>query len=209
MIKSLFFPSSCVFCSSSASCVCDNCFNKFFDKLQLQLTKPVNSNLEYHLHLVDYDNLYKKFIHNGKYRFNKEVWSIIGKVLSSKIKLREKSFVTFVPLHWIRYCYRGFNQAQLIAEQFGSTKKLLRRKENNVSFTNMNIDQRREKAKELFEVIDRDLYGYFNCYLVDDVSTTGATLEACATLIKEKYRHVQVIGISFAKTPKHSQFMVG
>jgi predicted amidophosphoribosyltransferase len=164
--------------------------------------------LSHHLYIADYNSIFKKFIHHGKYKFNKDVWTLIGELLKERIIIKDKSVITFVPLHWLRYCYRGFNQSKIIANKLGRTKKILKRIKNTSSFTSLDREERLNEAMSLFKLIDVNLKGTSTCYIVDDIVTSGATIETCARLIKEKHPHVEVIGISFAKTPKHSKFMV-
>lgn len=200
MIKDLLFPSLCLFCGLHPNTVCENCLRKYFWSLKPRFHNDIEI-LNKQISLVDYKDLYKNFIHHGKYRFNKEVWRIIGSLLFSKIDF-SNSIVTYVPLHWIRFCYRGFNQSKLMVKEIREPVKLLNRVKHESSFTKLDRNERIDKSKELFEVKRLDLGQVKRCYLVDDVITTGATMRACAELIKSEYPEMEVIGLCFAKTPK-------
>lgn len=207
MIKSLLFPTACAICDKGSRTLCSDCYEALKNR-NLKISKSENSSLKYLIYLVDYDSMHKKFIHKGKYSLNREVWQIIGSLLNDKLEIKSNSIITYVPLHWMRYCKRGFNQSKLIAERIGKPVSLIKRVKNNSSFTMLSASERIVKSCELFEVRNKDLSNVYTCYLIDDVVTTRATLEACASLLKQKYPHIEVIGISFAKTPKHSEFMV-
>jgi ComF family protein len=100
-----------------------------------------------------------------------------------------------VPLHWRRERERGFNQASdlaraLIASAGGGSPRLLhalRRVKHTTVQAELPAARRHKNVRDAFELwggVPRTLAG--SCVLiVDDVSTTGATLEACARVLKD------------------------
>ncbi len=97
-----------------------------------------------------------------------------------------------VPLHWRRAWNRGFNQAELLAKPFGKSfnlevrRDLLRRKRHTESQVKLKHDERRENVSGAFVVPKskkREVKGR-DFLLIDDVCTTGATLDACANALK-------------------------
>jgi len=91
-----------------------------------------------------------------------------------------------VPLHWRRRLGRGFNQAADLARHLGPPRvAALRRTRATPTQTGLHRDDRRRNVRAAFTATRAAsaLRGH-TVVLVDDVSTTGATLEACATALK-------------------------
>ncbi|AWF79702.1 ComF family protein [Microbulbifer sp. A4B17] len=90
--------------------------------------------------------------------------------------------LTPIPLHWRRYWQRGYNQAQLIASGLGRhwdipvELRLLRKTTSTKTQSQLSRNQRLKNLSESFTV-RREIQGA-HIGLVDDVVTTGATLEA-------------------------------
>ncbi len=97
-----------------------------------------------------------------------------------------------VPLHESRLRERGFNQADLLAQRIASTTAMIL---NTTSLTRIrpthqqaktsNRAERRDNMKGAFAVCDASAVLDRDIVLVDDICTTGATLEDCARALKE------------------------
>lgn len=94
-----------------------------------------------------------------------------------------------VPLHFSRYVSRGFNQAVLLARRISAMtglpmKRLLRRTKNTGHQAWRSRYERMESIRDSFAL------SYFvhtvpmHVVLIDDIATTGATLDACADVLK-------------------------
>ena len=98
-----------------------------------------------------------------------------------------------VPLHPSRQRSRGFNQAQLLAEALGEeinlpVRLLLKKKKRTKDQKSLSRMQRRKNVKDAF-FVDEDAIGEHvpaSVLLLDDVSTTGSTLTACANVLKTR-----------------------
>ncbi|MEP6714417.1 MAG: ComF family protein [Terriglobia bacterium] len=97
--------------------------------------------------------------------------------------------VVAVPLHWRKRWKRGFNQAELLARQIARRKqipllKVLRRKRPAATQASLAMAGRRRNVVGAFALCEgSDLAGK-RLLLIDDVMTTGATANACASLLK-------------------------
>lgn len=95
-----------------------------------------------------------------------------------------------VPLHWRREHQRGFNQAREIARHLGPPVigALVRRRPTRPQIE-LAADRRKTNVADAFAVRRAWFRGYDirgkTVLLVDDVSTTGATLEACAAVLRD------------------------
>ena len=107
-----------------------------------------------------------------------------------------------VPLHRSRLRQRGFNQAELLARQLGLPvdSRLLRRKKNTPSQTGLSRAQRAANLASAFEVRGRPP----ECVLVvDDVYTTGSTLDEVAkTLKRAGVQRVEALTVARVPPPR-------
>ena len=90
-----------------------------------------------------------------------------------------------VPLHWRRRRQRGFNQAEALARALGLPwRNALRRTRRTPSQTDLPAAQRHANVRNAFALRRRASVSGRSILLTDDVATTGATLEACATVLR-------------------------
>jgi len=140
-----------------------------------------------------YTGVLARLIHLLKYTRRLSLANRIGKLMSKLVIednfLRRAQLIIPVPLHPTRIRERGYNQSELLAKNLGEclnipmSKKSLLRVRNTKSQTKLTPEQRKENVKGAFMV--RDTVDIVNKHilLVDDVATTGATLDECAVAL--------------------------
>lgn len=150
----------------------------------------------------------QKLIHQIKYKGQKEAAKEVARWYGYQLKtehsrIAEADMLVGVPLHKSRLNQRGFNQADWIAEGLSEAlaipvrKDVLIRKRFNSSQTNKNRMERWENVMTVFDVPDYREVADKSIILVDDVLTTGSTLEACAAeLLKAGCRSVGVLTLA-------------
>ena len=136
----------------------------------------------------------QSILHKLKYKGEKEVGIFMGKIYG--FELCETSYsqidvIIPIPLHIRKYKARGYNQSELLAKGLAEALnkpvdlKSLRRRIANPTQTRKHRYERWLNVNEVFEVIKpANLIGK-HILLVDDVVTTGATLESCANVLLE------------------------
>jgi ComF family protein len=110
-----------------------------------------------------------------------------------------------VPLHPTKYKLRGYNQSEWIGKGISSilhkpqdTSTLIRVREN-ASQTRKTVFERYENTEGIFEITDKILLEGKHVLLVDDVLTTGSTLEACTrALLEIKGIKISIFTLAFA-----------
>ena len=128
---------------------------------------------------------------------------VISYLIRTKIEVSEY-VITFVPLHGSKQRARGFNQAQLLASTvsgyFSCTPvNILRRIKNNPPQAKIkSYTQRAANISECFRITLPQTIAGKNVIVIDDVSTSGATLNEISSLLK-KYGAKKIIGLVVAK----------
>ncbi|MFC2169782.1 ComF family protein [Acidobacteriota bacterium] len=95
-----------------------------------------------------------------------------------------------VPLHPKRKRQRGFNQAQVLAYHLAKrrgielVKKVLVKTRNTPPQTLLEVDERQKSVKGAFDVSGKEKIAGKIVLLVDDVFTTGATIQECSRILK-------------------------
>jgi competence protein ComFC len=135
----------------------------------------------------------KKLVHYFKYKFIRELADPIAVLMAQSLQhseLPSPDILVAVPLHSRRKRWRGYNQSQELLEQLDliipqSTDNLIRRR-----FTTSQVSKgkRAKRLKNLhgaFSVIDPSVFAHKNVLLIDDIVTTGTTLNECAKALKK------------------------
>lgn len=152
----------------------------------------------------------QELIHQLKYRGKKEVGIHLGKLLGielqSSLLFNGIDFIIPIPLHPKKIKKRGYNQSQVICKGIGQVLKIpvkedkLKRLVNTSTQTKKTRQKRWENVKDAFGISDRESLKGKHILLVDDVLTTGATLEACASvLLKVEDIKISVATIAYAQ----------
>jgi ComF family protein len=129
-------------------------------------------------------------VHALKYDRRRTISPRLGALMRERgaALLRDADVVVPVPLHGRREYQRGFNQAEDLARHLGlPVARLLQRVRHTHSQIDLPREQRRANVRHAFalaQVTGSWLQVPGTVVLVDDVATTGATLEACALVLK-------------------------
>lgn len=130
----------------------------------------------------------KDILHSLKYEHRRSIAVPLGALMreSGGDVLRDADAVVPVPLHPRREYERGFNQADDLARQLGvPVVPMLKRVKHTQSQIELPKHQRRQNVKNAFSYRPSAISSMPQIVvLVDDVSTTGSTLEACARVLK-------------------------
>lgn len=188
------YPPRCPFCNAVVSIekiACDDCSLKV---REFNTIKTVLKNT-FCVSPFAYKDIYEDAVKNLKFGKNKYYAEPMAYYISVSIRenynINDIDFVTAVPLSKKQMKIRGFNHAEELGK---SVAKLLDKpyresiakiKENKYQHT-LERKYREDNVKGVFDISDKEINGY-NILLIDDVTTTGATLTECSKiLIKNK-----------------------
>jgi ComF family protein len=137
----------------------------------------------------------QKLMHELKYNGNKDLGAHLGGLFGSELiadpGFQKPDIITTVPLHPLKMLKRGFNQSDEIAKGFSANtgiplvKDLLKRSKYTGTQTHKKRFERWENTEDSFVVNDSQMIEGKHIGLIDDVITTGATLEACASKLQQ------------------------
>ena len=152
---------------------------------------------------------YQTLLHDLKYRGNRRAGLYLGRLLGQELmntSLADSDLMVPVPLHRLRLKRRGFNQSELIARGASEitgipvANHLLKRHSYQHSQTTMNRQERFENMAAAFTLGNNapDLHEK-KILIIDDIITTGATLEACSQVMLSQFKClVYIATVSYA-----------
>ena len=137
-----------------------------------------------------YETELRELIHLFKYGRVQTLARPLGRMLSSALP-REEHFDVIVPMpmHWRRRWQRGFNQAELLANELGRrshipVRKAMSRVHHKRAQAGLTNAKRRLNVAGAFRVKNASVVAGKRVLLIDDVMTTGATASGCAKVLK-------------------------
>ena len=204
----LLYPPVCASCkkelSNTESPVCLSCILNLpviindivqQEKIMQKFDGKVNINNAKSYLLFQKGNVAQKIIYDLKYRNNEKIGLWIGKKFGEELintdKQDEINLILPIPLHKIKHRQRGYNQVEMVAKGMGEVLKIpvmndgLVKIQHTTSQTKKNRYERYLNTSKIFHVNNKAELSNKSVYLVDDVLTTGATLEAAAQELLE------------------------
>ena len=140
-----------------------------------------------------YDRVLREMILAFKFHDRMELTSLIGTMTDSAFQgsgfAQKIDYFVPVPLHWLRRFGRGYNQAHIICKKLDHPSAKINtdlvRMRNTQRQWSLSPSKRKRNVKGAFAVRDGHDYSRRNICLVDDITTSGATLNECAKTLKQ------------------------
>ena len=155
----------------------------------------------------------RNIIYNIKYYGHPNVGTYLASQYAETLKkshfFDDIDAIIPLPLHWKRQIKRSYNQSHYIAKGIQKATGLpiyfhvVKRVLNNPSQTHLNAQQRMENVKDIFRLTHPEKIAGKHILLVDDVTTTGATLASCAKELA-KAPHVKISILTLAVAARTS-----
>lgn len=201
-IINLFFPKACAGCNSfllkDEIVICTSCrhdipltnhhlsknnevFSKFYGRIPIEFASSL---MYFHK-----KGIVQEMIHKLKYKGHQEIGEAIGYWYAEELKaieeLKDIDFIIPIPLHKKRFKERGYNQVTTFGEALSKclnvnySEQVLVRNVYSKTQTFKSIIGRAEVVDNIFGVSYNESHHNKHFLLIDDVITTGSTLEAC------------------------------
>lgn len=205
--KELIFPNLCLCCfenpiKGDGNFFCITCHSKMPFTNDIE---NIDNELMYHFYgripierataLLWYSEggVVQQMIHNMKYKGRKEIATQLGSILGEKI-FKSGMYKTIdllipVPMHYKKKLLRGFNQADLIAESISfeinkpSLSNVLIKEKETTTQTRKSRLERVANAANIYKLNESSAIKNKHILIVDDVVTTGSTIESCASVL--------------------------
>ena len=185
------YPSSCLICSTSlpdAPGICDACAEEFEDWTQ----EDFECEFDQTVILYRFNDCVRAMIHALKYRGKTLPGQILGEALGQRIAnaVNPDSVIVPVPLHPTKKRERGYNQSEVIARAAGRVSGVrvipnaLHRVRATSTQTRLGVFERQYNVMGAFRVRKPATIAGRDIFLIDDVITTGATLNACVLVLR-------------------------
>jgi len=198
-----FLPRLCPGCdkklTSNEDVICSDCLESILitdeERLQIEFNKNFRSAqvIEdfYSKFVFETDKTLQHIIHALKYKQRYKLGYFLGRILARGIQTKgwQIDFIVPVPIHRLKKAERGFNQSDYLAKGLSSvlntpyTARLIKRIKHTESQTKLNMNQRAMNVANAFKVKSPSKIEGKNFLLVDDVCTTGATLQECGIVL--------------------------
>ncbi len=206
-VVDFLFPQWCVGCGKEGKFICDSCrrsLPRVMPPLCPKCGKPQSSGtlcptcVSWQAEIdgirspFRFDGVMRQAIHQLKYRNLRALAEPLAKLLNDYLATYPipGEVLVPVPLHRKRLRERGYNQSSLLAKELGKLADLpvvddclIRQRHAPPQARSANVEERRSNVAGAFVCRDHRLQDK-QVLLIDDVSTSGATLDACAAALK-------------------------
>ena len=220
---SLLFPELCVACRESLVAnehlLCTDCrFNLPYTNFYLQADNivarqfwgKINIEAAFALFYFNKGGKIQNMLHQLKYNGQQQIGNLLGNIAGGQLAKNEifnnVDYIIPVPLHKKRFRERGYNQSTRFAEGLADKLNAVVEEDNLVRVrstetqTHKSRFARFENMQEVFMVINPEKLQGKHVLLVDDVITTGSTLEACGEqLLKVEGLKLSIATIAYAE----------
>lgn len=189
----------CEDCDSKAVIIkeakCEKCGKALLtgERLYCSDCNVINHKFKKGVSVFEHEGALRESVYRFKYNNAREYADYYGKVAA---EVYERTFVKWgidvivpVPLYKNKEIKRGYNQAKVFADSISKytgipvdAKCLIRRK-STVPQKELSIEMRKANLEKAFAVDDLKVLKYKNILLVDDIYTTGSTIDACAKVL--------------------------
>jgi len=213
-LLNLFFPKVCVSCNNllleHEDLICHHCQSDLpFTMFSFGTDNPVFErlstivNIEAATSLLRFNKseITKELLHKLKYKNRQKLGAFFAEVLvashGKELLSANIDLIVPIPLHPKKLKKRGYNQLTVFGQTIANKcnlnyRNVLEKTINNPSQTTKTAAQRRQNVAKVFKVINPEKYQGKHFLVIDDVMTTGATIESAVETILQQVPNAKV-----------------
>lgn len=211
-ILNILAPKKCLTCNKEGFFLCEDCYEKIkdFEKICYVCTW-LSKNFSVCAtckNEVFYDKImvlkhyrsenFSKIIKQGKFYGKKEIFLVLSQKLyelfleNEKIRKKDDFFLISVPSFWTRKFQRWYNSSQVLARYFSKVsgieyKNILRKTRNTLQQSKLSRKERLTNLENSIKIIKRTNIAWKKIIVVDDVVSTGTTINEIAKILKQNW----------------------
>ena len=161
-----------------------------------------------HGYIFKYEGQIRKLLIDYKFNNKSYLYKTFASIILSNKKMinfiNNYEIIIPVPIHKKRFNCRGYNQSELLAREISRKlkniqflNKLLIKTENNVAQSTLTKEERALNVKDIYKVKNNNLIKEKSIILLDDIYTTGNTVNECSKLLKKNgAREIGILTVS-------------
>jgi competence protein ComFC len=208
------WPQFCLGCNGEGSLCCGFCLNDILLEDLENINWSDKNNLYFNAcyNCCNYqDKLVQKLIKNYKYNYIENLANLLTDILerqARRLNLDKNTIVVNAPLHKNKKRQRGFDQTEILAKKLAKRldldySPLLVRTKNNPAQAKLDKTARQKNVENIFSINKKFIPNKKSTILlIDDVVTTGATLNQAAKVLKEnKFDKIICLVLAKNKNP--------
>lgn len=214
-ILEIIYPRKCAICKSliSEDYTCKKCKkNLEYICINDKIDKVENKYFDFLICSYFYSSIIREKILDFKFKNKKYLYKFLANKLLDNLKKHSNTFdiIIPVPISLKRFFERGYNQSSLIAKFLSKSlnkpvgKFILIKTKNNKKQSILGIKEREANVKNTYQVFNANIISGKNLLLIDDIYTTGATVNECSKILKQNgAKNIIVATIAKAELNKH------
>lgn len=205
----LIFPNVCGICDKIyQEDLCPKCEIKLNKLAKIKVNQYTNKNFKKHFYVFLYEGLIKERLVEYKFHQKNYIYKAIVKFMLKNKKicsfLKNYDIIIPVPIHNKRRLKRGYNQSALIAKKLAEqmnnlvyAEDVLFKIKNNKPQSKKNKADREKNVQGVYSAGNISKIRNKRILLLDDIYTTGNTVNECARMLKEAgVKQIDVISIA-------------
>jgi ComF family protein len=190
------YPPVCGICSKGKNTyLCKKCEKKLLANLILGKDEYENCFFEKHFYMFKYDSLIRKLLLDYKFNEKPYLYQTFIQIFENYYK---KGYLQFdfydiivpVPISKKRLKLRGYNQSELFDKKMAKIlnvkldNNVLKKAKHNIAQSLLDKNAREKNVQNMYKVVSENVRNK-NILLIDDIFTTGATVNECSKILKQ------------------------
>jgi len=192
-ILELIYPKTCGMCEEiSKTYLCSKCKLKLKSLLKLKTIKYKDIYFNTLSYLFKYEGKIRDKLLKYKFRDYSYLYNFFAQIIINNCNLKSNyDIILPVPIHKKRKAKRGYNQSELIAKEIAKKLNMeyyncvLIKDVNNIPQSTLTQAKRQENVLGIYKVINSQKIENKSILLIDDIYTTGSTVNECSRVLKQ------------------------